>query len=39
MLRIFLLDLALKKLGYEVTHAPERIRVPSHAIVELLEAS
>jgi maltose alpha-D-glucosyltransferase/alpha-amylase len=39
MLRIFLLDLALRKLAYEVTHAPERIRIPSHAIVELIEAS
>ena len=38
MLRIFLLELALRKLAYEVTHAPERIRIPSHAIVELLEA-
>ncbi|HWC96975.1 MAG TPA: maltose alpha-D-glucosyltransferase [Candidatus Sulfopaludibacter sp.] len=39
MLRIFLLDLALRKLSYEVRHAPDRIRVPSHAILELLEAS
>jgi maltose alpha-D-glucosyltransferase / alpha-amylase len=39
MLRIFLLDLALRKLSYELRHAPERIRVPSHAIVELLEAA
>ena len=31
MLRIFLLELALRKLAYEVTHAPERIRIPSHA--------
>ena len=38
MLRIFLLDLAQRKLGYELRHAPERIRVPAHAILELLEA-
>ena len=38
MLQVFLLDLALRKLSYEVAHAPERIRIPSHAIVELVEA-
>jgi maltose alpha-D-glucosyltransferase/alpha-amylase len=39
LLRLFLLDLALRKLSFELTHAPERIRVPSHAIVELVEAA
>ncbi len=38
MLQVFLLDLALRKLTYELTHGPERIRIPSHAIVELVEA-
>jgi maltose alpha-D-glucosyltransferase/alpha-amylase len=36
--RIFLIDLALRKLGFELTHAPERIRIPAHAINELVEA-
>jgi predicted trehalose synthase len=39
MLRLFLVDSALKKLAFEITHAPERIRIPSHAILELLENS
>ncbi len=38
LIRIFLIDLALRKLAYELTHAPERIRIPAHAINELLEA-
>jgi maltose alpha-D-glucosyltransferase/alpha-amylase len=37
LIRIFLIDLALRKLGYELTHAPERIRIPAHALNELLE--
>ena len=37
--RIFLIDLALRKLAFELTQAPERIRIPAHAISELLEAS
>jgi maltose alpha-D-glucosyltransferase/alpha-amylase len=37
LLRIFLLDLAMRKLSYELDYAPERIRVPCHAILELLE--
>jgi maltose alpha-D-glucosyltransferase / alpha-amylase len=37
--RIFLIDLALRKLAFELTHAPERIRIPAHAINELVEAS
>ncbi|MGA7235329.1 MAG: putative maltokinase, partial [Bryobacteraceae bacterium] len=37
--RIFLIDLALRKLGFELSHAPERIRIPAHAINELVEAS
>jgi maltose alpha-D-glucosyltransferase/alpha-amylase len=35
--RIFLIDLALRKLGFELIHAPERIRIPTHAILELVE--
>jgi maltose alpha-D-glucosyltransferase / alpha-amylase len=37
--RIFLIDLSLRKLAFELGHAPERIRIPAHAINELLEAS
>jgi maltose alpha-D-glucosyltransferase / alpha-amylase len=36
--RIFLIDLALRKLAFELTHAPERVRIPAHAINELVEA-
>ncbi len=36
--RILLIDLALRKLAFELIHAPERIRIPAHAIQELLEA-
>jgi predicted trehalose synthase len=36
MLDIFLLDFALRKLAYALTHFPERIRIPAHAILELL---
>jgi maltose alpha-D-glucosyltransferase/alpha-amylase len=39
LLRIFLLDFALRKLTYALTHSPDRIRVPSHAILELLAVS
>jgi len=39
MLQIFLLNSALRKLTYDLTHAPDRIRVPVHAIIELLEAA
>jgi maltose alpha-D-glucosyltransferase/alpha-amylase len=38
LIRIFLIDHALRKLAYELTHAPERIRIPAHALNELLEA-
>jgi maltose alpha-D-glucosyltransferase/alpha-amylase len=38
LIRIFLIDLALRKLAQELTEAPERIRIPAHAINELLEA-
>jgi maltose alpha-D-glucosyltransferase/alpha-amylase len=37
LLRIFLLDFAVRKLSYVLTHGPERIRVPAHAILELLQ--
>jgi maltose alpha-D-glucosyltransferase/alpha-amylase len=36
MLDIFLLDRAIHKLSWALEHAPERIRVPSHAIAEVL---
>jgi maltose alpha-D-glucosyltransferase / alpha-amylase len=39
LLDLYLLDLALRKLSFELTHAPDRIRIPSHAILELLEAA
>ena len=39
LLRIFLLELSLRKLSFELAHAPERIRIPAHAIRELLEAT
>jgi maltose alpha-D-glucosyltransferase/alpha-amylase len=39
MIRLYLADFALQKLAFELTHAPERIRIPSHLIVDLLEAS
>jgi maltose alpha-D-glucosyltransferase/alpha-amylase len=38
LIRIFLIDHALHKLSFELTHAPERIRIPAHLINELLEA-
>jgi maltose alpha-D-glucosyltransferase/alpha-amylase len=37
MQMLFLIDLALRKMSFELTNAPERIRVPAHAIVEWLE--
>ena len=39
LLRIFLLDLSLHKLSFELDRAPERIRIPAHAILELVEAA
>jgi maltose alpha-D-glucosyltransferase / alpha-amylase len=39
MIRLYLADFALQKLSFELIHAPERIRVPSHLIVDLLEAT
>ncbi|HEV3196939.1 MAG TPA: maltose alpha-D-glucosyltransferase [Bryobacteraceae bacterium] len=39
LLGIFLLDFALRKLTYALTNAPDRIRVPAHAILELVAAS
>ena len=38
LLGVFLLEFALRRLAFELTHAPDRIRVPAHAILELLEA-
>jgi maltose alpha-D-glucosyltransferase/alpha-amylase len=37
MLRIFLMDLALRKLWFEVQQAPERVRIPARGLVELVE--
>ncbi len=39
LLGIYLLDFAARKLTYALTHAPDRIRVPAHAILELVAAS
>ena len=39
LLGIFLLDFAMRKLTYALTYAPDRIRVPAHAILELVAAS
>jgi maltose alpha-D-glucosyltransferase / alpha-amylase len=39
MIRLYLADFALRKLSFELAHAPERIRVPAHLIVDLLEAT
>ena len=37
MVRLFLLDLAMHKLTYELSQNPQRIRIPTHAILELLD--
>jgi len=37
VLRIFLLDLGLRKLWFEVQHAPERVRIPARGVMELVE--
>ena len=37
LLRIFLLDLALRKLSFEAAHAPERARIPAHGVLELVQ--
>jgi len=39
VLDIFLLDFAQRKLVFELSHAAERIGIPSHAILELVEAA
>jgi maltose alpha-D-glucosyltransferase/alpha-amylase len=39
LLNLFALDKAVRKLTFELTSSPERIRIPAHAIVELLEAT
>ena len=36
---VFLLDRSFRKLAYELANAPERIRIPIHAILELAEQS
>ena len=37
LLRLFLLDLAMRKLSFRLSQDAERIRIPAHAILELLE--
>jgi maltose alpha-D-glucosyltransferase/alpha-amylase len=37
ILRIYLIDLALRKLAFEVVHSPERARIPARAVLELVE--
>jgi maltose alpha-D-glucosyltransferase / alpha-amylase len=39
LIRLFLMDLALRKLGFELAHESERIRVPCRLIIDLLEAA
>ena len=38
LLRIFLLDLALRKLSFELLHDPQRVRIPAHGVLELVES-
>jgi maltose alpha-D-glucosyltransferase / alpha-amylase len=38
LLRLFLLEWSLRKLSYVLAHDPERVRIPCHAILDLLEA-
>jgi maltose alpha-D-glucosyltransferase/alpha-amylase len=37
LIRLFLMDLALRKLSFELAHEADRVRVPCHLIVDLLE--
>jgi len=37
LLRVLLLDQATRKLAYALSHTPERLSIPAHAILELLE--
>jgi maltose alpha-D-glucosyltransferase/alpha-amylase len=39
MIRLYLADVALRRLTFELHHAPERLRVPAHLLIDLLEAS
>jgi hypothetical protein len=39
MIRLYLADQALRKLDFQLTHSPDRIRVPAHLIIDLLEAT
>jgi maltose alpha-D-glucosyltransferase / alpha-amylase len=38
LIRLFLLDLALRKLSFELTYEAARVRVPCHLIVDLLDS-
>jgi hypothetical protein len=39
LIRLYVLDLAMHKLAYELGHAPERIRMPCRLIADLVEAA
>jgi maltose alpha-D-glucosyltransferase / alpha-amylase len=39
LLRRYLMDLALRKLNYDLSHGPERIGLPCQLILDLLEAA
>jgi maltose alpha-D-glucosyltransferase/alpha-amylase len=39
LLRLFLLDTSLRKVAHLAVDAPARVRIPIHAILELLEAT
>jgi len=39
LLRLFLMDLALRKLNYELLHAPDHIGMPCHLLLDLLEVA
>ncbi len=37
--RLYIMDLAMRRLQYELTHAPELVRMPCRLVVDLLEAA
>jgi maltose alpha-D-glucosyltransferase / alpha-amylase len=37
--RLFIMDIGMRKLAFELGHAPDRIRMPCHLIVDLAEAA
>jgi hypothetical protein len=36
---MFIMDLALRRVLFELAHAPERIRMPCHLLIDLAEAT